>query len=255
MGSNDVLPVGRFSPARGITVTRSGKSAAIDGAMELFGPAATASVATTIEASINSIWTATFPDGYSVTCKIKVRFRGAGSTATDVTQIEAVAIDGPSHVGIGTRGRYMVLNAKERDAFTWTAAHEFGHIIGLADRYSESIMSKIGGLFGGQRTTTVDTGYSGNLMAVSGGALWSRNLADLAVENEPSPCWINDDDYVSEWVNTSPLSDVTRLPTSSKLKALNTLLGGSACSDDLRAMTKICSSVKTKKGNRSLGGQ
>jgi hypothetical protein len=84
-------------------------------------------------------------------------------------------------------------------------------------------------------------------MVVSGGALWSRNLADLAIENEPSPYWINDDDYVSEWVNTSPLPDVTRLSTSSKLKALNTLLGGSVSSDDLRAMTKICTSVKTKK--------
>jgi hypothetical protein len=51
---------------------------------------------------------------------------------------------GPSDVvTVLTGRRKMTLNATESDAFTWTPAHEFGHVLGLQDRCSESIMSKI----------------------------------------------------------------------------------------------------------------
>jgi hypothetical protein len=87
----------------------------------------------------------------------------------------------------GLFSRSMTLNANERDAFTWTAAHEFGHIIGLGDKYSEPILSKIRAIWGGARINTVQPGYANNIMAVDGGVLTSQNLADLAAENEPSP--------------------------------------------------------------------
>jgi hypothetical protein len=40
--SDEVLPVGRFSPAPGIFVDRTEKSVVITGAMELYGPEASA---------------------------------------------------------------------------------------------------------------------------------------------------------------------------------------------------------------------
>jgi hypothetical protein len=87
------------------------------------------------------MWTKSFPDGYSVTCNVSVRYRDPGTGAGNATQIEAVVISGPSHVtNLPAFDRSMTLNAGESDAFTWTPTHEFGHIIGLQDRYSESIM-------------------------------------------------------------------------------------------------------------------
>jgi hypothetical protein len=245
MGNSSPLPVGRFSPSRGIVVDRAQKSVAIRGAMEIHGPAATGSNARAVQTAINTAWTATFPDGYAVVCTITVNFRGPASKAGNATQIEALTTTGPSYVAWGTRGRYITLNAKEPTAFGWTAAHEFGHIIGLQDRYSESIMSKLSGFIGGNRITAVQNGYNGNIMAVHGGALWSKNLADLAVENEPSPYWINDDDYVAEWVNHHSVSEVGRLATSNKIRALHTLLSAWVSLDDMTAIKRICASVSS----------
>lgn len=246
MGSGNPSPVGRFSPSRGIIVDRAQKSVSIRGAMEMYGPAESAANASSVQNAINTTWTPTFPDGYAITCAITVKHRGPGSKARDVTQIEALFTTGPSYVAWGTRGRYMTLNAQEPSAFGWTAAHEFGHIIGLQDRYSESIMSKLSGSFGGTRSTSVQSGYNGNIMAVHGGALWSKNLGDLAVENEPSPYWINDDDYVAEWVNHHFVAEVGKLATNNKIRAIQTLLSGWVSSDDMAAIKRICSSVSAK---------
>jgi hypothetical protein len=243
---NDVLPVGRFSPSPGLFVDRTENSVTISGEMELYGPEANAVRARSIQDSINTAWTSAFSDGYSVTCNITVRYRGAGSGAGSVTQIEAVKMSGPSHVSPALRGRSMTLNSNEPDAFTWTPAHEFGHIIGLQDRYSEPIISKIKATWGGTRTNTVQPGYAGNLMAQTGGALCIKNVADVATENEPSPYWINDDDQVASWVNTHPLLDVGRLSTVHKIKAITVLMGGWVSPQDMVAICKLCSSVTTK---------
>jgi len=87
--------------------------------------------AQSIEHSINHTWTEAFPDGYAVTCRITVRYRDPDSAAGDATQIEALVISGPSHVTDSLIfDRTMTLNASEPDAFSWTPAHEIGHIIG-----------------------------------------------------------------------------------------------------------------------------
>lgn len=233
-GPNEVLPVGRFSPAPGLFVDRTEKSVTITGAMELYGAEANAARAQSIQHTINTAWTQDFTDGYSVSCNITVRYRGAGTSAGNATQIEAVKMSGPSHttsemlVAVGF-DRSMTLNANSPDAFDWTPAHEFGHIIGLDDRYSEGIMSRIRGRFGGTRATTVDPRYQSNLMAVHRGVLESQNVADVATENEPSPNWINDDDQVRDWVNAHSLPDIGRLSPANKLKAIKTLMGGWIC--------------------------
>lgn len=242
----DVLPVARFSPAPGLILERTEKSVTISGKMELYGPEANAARAASIQNSINTTWTHTFPDGYSVTCNITVTYRGPGSTAGSATQIEADKLAGPSHVSPGLGGRTMTLNANEATAFTWTSAHEFGHIIGLNDHYSESIISKVKGRLGGKRTTTIQSGYGGNIMAVSGGALESKNIRDIAEENEPSPYWINDDDQVRDWITGHSPSAIGKLSTPNKLKAIKTLMGGWISDADVTAIARICSSVTTK---------
>ncbi|MGL4550168.1 MAG: hypothetical protein ACRC33_03185 [Gemmataceae bacterium] len=246
MSDSSVLPVQRFSPAPAIWIDRTEKSVSITGTMELFGPEATSARAQSVQDSINKTWTQTFTDGYVVKCSVTVRHRGPGVKAADVTQVEADKISGPSNVSRGWTGlgsRRMTLNANEADAFTWTPAHEFGHILGLDDRYSESIVSSIKGTFGGTRTAAVHAGYEGNLMAVDGGTIGSKNVRDLAAENEPSRWWINDDDQVRDWVNAHPLSDVTALSTASKLRAIHTLMGGWISDSDLQAIKRIAASV------------
>jgi hypothetical protein len=246
MGSGGGLPVGRSSPARGVHVDRVGNAVTITGVLEMYGAEASGARVQSVESSINKIWTATFPNGVSITCKIQVKFRGAGSVPGNVTQIEAVQQDGPSawHKG-GSNGGYISLNPRNPDAFGWTAAHEFGHLLGLDDRYDESFFSAIRGQFGGQRVTTAKRGYAGNLMADVGGSMSSFNITDVIDTNEPSPYWINDDDYVASWMNTHPRTDVAKLSTATKLRAFNTLLSGSVSVDDLNAMTRICASVST----------
>ena len=184
--SDPVLPVGRFSPAPSIFVDRTLNSMKITGRMELYGPEATAARAAAMQQKINSTWTQIFSDGYSVACNITVRFRNKDSSAGDATQVEALKCDSPSHVtDLPLFDRTMTLNANEPDAFTWTPTHEFGHILGLEDRYSESIMSKIRGTWGGVRHTVATSGYQMNLMAISGGVLEKQNVGDLASENAP----------------------------------------------------------------------
>ncbi len=246
MGTS-VAPVARFSPAPGIFIDRTEKSVSISGAMELYGPEANAARALSIEQSINKTWNASFPDGYTVKCNITVRYRDASTAAGNATQIEAAMISGPSHVtDIPGLDRSMTLNASESDAFTWTPAHEFGHILGLKDRYSESITSKISGQFGGTRQSTVDPNYQGNLMAVVGGVLESKNVGDLATENAPSPYWINDDDSVRDWVNAHSSIEIGKLSTKNKLAMIHTLMEGWISDDDVDAMGRICASVTTQ---------
>jgi hypothetical protein len=239
----DVLPVARFSPEPGILVDRAEKSVTITGVMELYGDEANAVRAASIQNSINSSWTQTFPDGYTITCHISVTYRGKGSKPGSVAQVKAEKMSEASYAD----GDTIYLNANEPDAFTWTPAHEFGHIMGLKDRYSESIMSKIKDRLGMKRDPTpADPGYEANIMGVSGGVVESENVKDIAVETGPSPYWINDDDEVRDWVNGHSLTDIGKLSTGTKLKAIDTLMGGWISDDDVAAISRICEGVQTK---------
>src|SRR5438093_11793328 len=103
MSADDVGPVGRFSPAAGVFLDRTEKVTRITGKMELFGPEATPARAGSIRHSINTVWTAKFPEGYSVLCNISVIYRGPDTEAGDFAQIEALKIAGPSHVNAWDR--------------------------------------------------------------------------------------------------------------------------------------------------------
>jgi hypothetical protein len=244
--SERLLPVGRFSPSPGLIVDRTGTSVVVSGLMELYGSEANASRATMIQQAINTTWTRTFEDGYSITCGIAVRYRAPGSRPAEATQIEAAKTLAPSKVSRGLHGYVMTLDANEQDAFTWAPAHEFGHILGLKDRYSESIMGRVRGAFGGSRTTTPRQGYAGNLMAETGGTLSAQNVADVAAENAPSPYWIHDDDQVAAWISAHSTAEIGKLSTADKLRAIRTLQGGWVSAQDLAAIERICSSVRSR---------
>jgi len=242
----DSLAVSRFSPSAGLWVDRNGGAVSITGKMEMYGDEATADRAKSVQDSINTTWTKNFPDGFVVQTNITVTFRGNSTSAGNATQIEAVKMSGPSNVSGSGGGRKMTLNANEDNAFTWTAAHEFGHIIGLSDRYNEGPVSKIKGRFGLQRTNTVQPGYDGNIMAVDQGVLESKNVSDIAAENNPSSWWVNDDDHVRDWVNTHGGPDIARLSTEVKLKSIRTLMSGWISDDDMDAIVKIMTNVRDK---------
>ena len=243
----DVLPVSRFSPSAGLWIDINGGAVNISGNMELYGDEASAARAKSVQDSINTTWTRTFPDGFIVKTNITVTYRGSGTGAGNATQIEACKMSGPSNVRPAWGGRKMTLNANEADAFTWTAAHEFGHVIGLGDRYSEGIISKIKGRFGYERTVTVNPGYDGNIMAVDQGGLEGKNVSDVAAENNPSSWWVNNDDHLRDWVNSHGGPDIGRLGTDTKLKCINTLMSGWISGDDMAAIRKIMTNVRDKK--------
>jgi hypothetical protein len=252
--ADEVAPMGRFSPAKGLWVDRNDRSVKITGQMELYGPEATAERATLIQNTINTTWTQSFPDGYSVACNINVQYRPGNSGSGLFAEIETMKTDKASQVDM-LFGRKMLLNANESNAYTWTPAHEFGHVLGMKDRYSESIKSQIKGAFGGQRSPTVaHAGYRGNLMADDNGTMSSQNIADLASENAPSPYWMNDDDHVRDWVNGHPDAEIAQLSTAHKLKAIRVLMGGWIDDVDVRTIGKICASVKTRQESQAIQG-
>lgn len=187
------LPSGTANPGPGITVSYHDKSVTTSAALEVSGPEADATKASTIQGNINRRWTGSFPDGYAISTTARVSARAAGAGAAgDSTDIELTKSGGrPSVTGrhwlVGSR--YVSLNLDRPNATDYTVAHEFGHLLGLGDRYSEGIVSRIGGLlFGSQRTTTPDAGYENNIMGVSGGDLESANVRDLISRHASTEC-------------------------------------------------------------------
>ncbi len=252
-GPSEVLPVARFSPAPGLIVDRTGRSVAISGTMEFWGAEANVARAASVQLAINNVWNRTFKDGYSIKCNVAVRYRGPESRPGFALQIEALKMAQPSNVTTWPK-RKMQLNANEPGAFTWTPAHEFGHVIGLRDRYTESIMSQLRSLWGGHRVTGPQPGYANNLMAESGGDLERKNVEDVAAENEPSAWLTDDDDEVRAWVNAHSLAEIGRISTADKLRAIWVLQRGWISDDDMNAMGRICSSVKSRNEADAIRG-
>lgn len=171
---------GSASPGPGITIRWMGNAVSISAKLQISGPEASASVAADMKSTIERIWNASFSDGYSVSCHADIAYRAPGTSEdSSATQIEVFRGGRDSFVQrywfVGSR--YMRFNLD--NGLAWTPAHEFGHLLGLDDRYSESFFSRLSGVFGGKRETTPDPGWQGNLMAEVGGSLESKNVRDL----------------------------------------------------------------------------
>lgn len=238
------LPFGRFSPAKGIWVDKSDSNIRISGTMEMYGGDASVSAALQVQQTINSNWSFSFPDGNNVVCHVVIKYRAPGVSEGPYTQIEADKMIQPSQWNRITKK--LSLNTKEAGAFSWTAAHEFGHALGMGDRYTEPIWSKISALVGGPRSATPDKGYEGNLMAEVNGFLTTQNVIDLAQENQPSPYWMNDDDHVRDWITKHPAFEIKKLSTLNKLKAIKVLMSGWISDADMKAIAKICENTNSK---------
>jgi hypothetical protein len=172
-------------PGININVSRPGKRADVQAKLQVHGAAADAAQANTIQNTISSNWNGSFPDGYAIATNVDVGYRADTTNADDgATQIELVH-SGEGDPSYTTRNwlfgsRHMSLNLDYGgNALTWTAAHEFGHLLGLKDHYSESFRSKVASLFGGPRKNEVEAGFEQNIMAVNNGTLESRNVQEL----------------------------------------------------------------------------
>lgn len=180
-------------PGISVNVSRSGKSANVSADLQVHGAEADAAKASTIQSTIASNWNGAFPDGYHITTRVNATYRGpTDSENSSATQIELVRSGGrPNYVTrswlVGSR--YMQLNLDHSYSLTWSAAHEFGHLLGLDDHYSEGILSSISRtIFGGTGSSTVDPGYENNIMGARYGVLESRNVQDLIDRHATYEC-------------------------------------------------------------------
>jgi hypothetical protein len=179
---------GTPGPGLNVNVSVSGKRADVSARLEVSGADSDAPAATSIQSTIASNWTGVFADGYSISTRPTVSYRAAGASADSAaTQIEIVRA-GPGSATHTIRrwlvgSRYVSLNLDYGggNALWWAVAHEFGHLLGLDDHYSEGFLSKVASLFGysENRSATVDAGYENNIMGVDYGSLESRNVQDL----------------------------------------------------------------------------
>ncbi len=242
----------RFSPAPGITVDIAASSISIAGRAQVWGPQANPARATLIQDSINRIWTANFANGFRVSCAMQISHRASGPPA-DVLQIEIVPIAGPSSVTTPVIGApSMQLNSNATNVYTWVSAHEFGHVLGMKDRYSETLASQICSSFGCARTTTVERGYEALLMGAHMGAMDTRTLDDLNAETAPAPWWINDDDQTRDWVMGATPGAIAALPARQKVQAIRVMMGYWIDDEDVAAIERICANVGSPAHARAI---
>jgi hypothetical protein len=200
----------------------------------------------TAEATIKKFWNQSFTGGYKVVCNVKINLKAPGGSGTDDTKIEMDAGSGVAKVNALTRN--MTLYLKKEDGtpsndLTWAVAHEFGHVIGLDDKYSEGFFSRIMAIIGkdSKRKTTIEPGYQGNIMGESNGNLESKNLDDIDKDN--APYFYQKDDRIRLWVSRHSTGKIAKLNAATKIKMIETLLDGYISDQDIAAIELICKSV------------
>jgi hypothetical protein len=242
----------RFSPARGIFVDMAENSITITGRMQVWGTDATPEKANAIAASLNRNWSRVFSDGYTSQCTVTAAYRGKGDPEdSGVLQIEYSRNIDRSRAtkGGGSFSEAIWLNSKDINDISWVIVHEFGHTLGMADRYTDE-MRTINGTK--QSVSVAHEGYGGLLMGADSGAMTSRALQDLQSETAPSENWVNDDDQVREWIKTHTAGDLATLSTAAKISALRTLMGGWISDEDVAAMTKVILSSRNNDESKAI---
>lgn len=237
-----------FHPVPGINVVMADRQVSITGRAEVFGDSADAAVAAKLQSVINNTWTKTFPYGGSVSCAITVTYRAPGSAKSAVLQIEhgKGRTDSDVHAAKFGFGDEMIwLNANDPNALRWVAAHEFGHILGLEDKYIESFTSRVKGALGFERDETKPMkGYEYNMMGSGGFNLTIKNIVDLEKESKASEWWLNDDDQVRAWVAAHGAAEIASLRAATMIEALRILMGGWISDADVVAMVTIIEAVR-----------
>jgi LysM repeat protein len=239
--------VGSYYATRSLIIDRLDKEVRISGSMEAEGDGATPGNVAMAEATINRYWNQSFPDGRRVICNVSVLRRSAGSSSSKA-KIDISTDSGVAHVNALTSNMSLYLvddRGNPTNALTWAVAHEFGHVLGLDDKYHESFFSKVMATIGKDslRKNTLEPGYQGNLMAQNSGRLESKNIEDL--DKETAPSFHEDDDRIRFWVARHSQADIAALNAATKINMINLLLNGWISQEDMDAIDRICKSVST----------
>ena len=170
-----------YNPGPGLSLSLSGHAVTISANLELYGAGATTAIAGEFKSTIENYWNHTYDDGYSVKTNANVTVQGdkpdKSKTRIDVINAKGVTNVAPTYWIAGANYMQYYTGSSKND---WTPAHEFGHLLGLPDHYSESIISSIKGEINPNwRTSTEDKGWEGNLMARTGGVFEKKNIVEL----------------------------------------------------------------------------
>jgi hypothetical protein len=232
-------PVASYSPYEGIRVDRVGDDVRITANLVVTGEDATPEKAKEIEDRIRRAWSGNFGDGTTVRTNVSVTYLPPGTPVPDGTATVLLEkILGPSHMSRLTGD--VTINTSKPHALD-AIGHEFGHQIGLRDRYTESIASRISGEFGGERHTPPIPGHETNIMAARY-PVKSENVRDLSVENAPDPG--STDDQIRDWVTRSDAGQMAALATPTKVKMANELMSGWVSDQDVGAIEILCRTAR-----------
>jgi hypothetical protein len=170
-----------YNPGPGLSLSLSGHAVTIRANLELYGAGATSAIAGEFKSTIENYWNHTYDDGYSVKTTANVTVQGdkpdKAKTRIDVINAKGVTNVAPTYWIAGANYMQYYIGSSKND---WTPAHEFGHLLGLPDHYSESIASSLKGQINPDwRTSIEDKGWEGNLMARTGGVFEKKNIVEL----------------------------------------------------------------------------
>lgn len=239
-------PPRRYAPVPGITVDIIEKRVQISGQAQVWGEQATPLSALLIQNTVNRVWNQNLGDRAFFKCDFTVTHRAAATRPSNMLQIELAPIEQPSAVVRPRFGQtYMRLDSRLGNVLEWVVAHEFGHIIGLKDRYTESLLSQVGSNFGFKRETTPLPGYESNIMATDEGTLALQNLTDIADDIAGRTPWLQTDDQVRAYVKARTPEMLQLMTVDTRLAALATLMEGWISDEDVAAMVALIAAVRS----------
>lgn len=175
-GQNRRVNSGSANLEPGIFVSWTGDNIVLQANLQVYGPAATPTVAEEMKKTIEKYWNVTSSGNghtYRISCTVNITHR-AENAGADGNAVQIMVVrQGPTAASAVSRqffvGRRMMAFNLDRGT-DWTPAHEFGHLLGLGEHY--------------HRTATgsdVDPGWEGNIMAdrASGNTVDYRNAEEL----------------------------------------------------------------------------
>jgi uncharacterized protein DUF4157 len=149
--------------------------------LQLFGPGADDAVAEAMKREIEIFWTTSFANGSHVHTTVHVSRRADDAPPDpEAVQVRVVTEAIRSFVTLDP-GRVEMTYSVLSEA--GVASHEFAHLLGLEDRYRDTLWAHASylswGLIAGSSVS--DPGYEENVMGAGGGVLESKNIRDLLI--------------------------------------------------------------------------
>jgi len=167
---------GTAHPEPGISVTWTGDNIVLQANLQVYGPAASPTVADEMKKTIEKYWNVTSSGNghsYRISCTVNITHR-AENAGADGNAVQVMVVrQGPTAASAVSRqffigARMMVFNLDR--GTDWTPAHEFGHLLGLDNHYHSTATG-----------SDIDPGWEGNIMAdrASGSAVDFHNAEEL----------------------------------------------------------------------------